>query len=400
MDLSECRCERTFEEHAAPISSVSLSADGRWVLSGSKDGLFRIWELDWELQAHDVTDWDDGALPIIGRFLTLQTPYSGTLPKDRDPTEPELISTLSRGGRPLWDSHDFEGLIDQLRYAGWGWFRPMGVRRELERLAQRKVIRSEYAMDEHVQARFLREIENSLVLDHRNVIVIHEAGSVDSIDEAGKEGQVLYYTMEYCNQGNLDELIKTRGPLPLEESIGLILQALEGLDYAHHVVLPVRTADGRIVRARGLVHRDIKPQNLFLHGGDDGVIVKIGDFGLAKAFETAGMSGMTGTGIGASGTPEFMPRQQVIDFKYAGPEVDVWAIAASLYTMLTGVPPRMPAEHQDRWGVVLNAAIPIREQNPSVPSRCAQVIDDALVDNPVIRVRTAKELKEMLETVL
>jgi serine/threonine-protein kinase len=262
-----------------------------------------------------------------------------------------------------------------------------------------KVIRPEYAMDIDARTSFLREIENSIVLDHPNVIAIREAGYVDAVDEAGEPGQVLYYTMEYCDQGSLYDHLAVDGPLPLDAAVDLILQALEGLDYAHHVALPVRTADGRTVRARGLVHRDIKPQNLFLHGSEDGVIVKLGDFGLAKAFETAGMSGKTRTGH-IAGTPAFMPRQQVINYKYAKPEVDIWAIAASLYFMLTGAFPRNFPRGRDPWGIVLyEDAVPIRERDPSIPSRYAEVIDTTLVDSPTIQVQTVQQFKAMLESV-
>lgn len=274
------------------------------------------------------------------------------------------------------------------------------ARREgTEEMIVLKMIRPEYAMNMDVRASFLREIENSIVLDHPNVVAIHEAGYVDAIDEAEEPGQALYYTMEYCNLGSLHDRLEIDEPLPLEAAIDLILQALEGLDYAHHVALPVQTADGRTVRARGLVHRDIKPQNLFLHDGDDGVVVKIGDFGLAKAFETAGMSGMTRTG-NAAGTPVFMPRQQVINYKYAKPEVDVWAIAASLYFMLTNAFPRNFTAGRDPWGVVLNEnVVPIRERNPSIPSCYAEVIDTALIDSPTIQVQTVQQFKAMLEAV-
>jgi len=64
-------------------------------------------------------------------------------------------------------------------------------------------------------------------------------------------------------------------------------------------------------------------------------VAKVGDYGLAKAFDAAGLSGQTNTGV-AAGQTYFMPRQQVINYKYAGPEVDVWAMAATLYHMLTG----------------------------------------------------------------
>ena len=116
-------------------------------------------------------------------------------------------------------------------------------REEAEETIVLKVIRPEYAMDMDVRTSFLREIENSIVLDHPNVIAIHEAGYVDAIDEAGEPGQVLYYTMEYCDRGSLHDSLEIDGPLPVEAAIDLILQALEGLDYAHHVA--ASRANGR-----------------------------------------------------------------------------------------------------------------------------------------------------------
>jgi WD40 repeat protein/serine/threonine protein kinase len=135
-DLREGRCERVLEGHLATVNSVALSADGHWALSGSEDGVFNLWALDWALQAHDAADWDEGAQPVLERFLTQQTPYRGMVPDDRAPTESELRAALSRGGRPRWNNHDFDRLLDQLRYTGWGWLRPAGVRRTLERSAQ------------------------------------------------------------------------------------------------------------------------------------------------------------------------------------------------------------------------------------------------------------------------
>ena len=119
--------------------------------------------------------------------------------------------------------------------------------------------------------------------------------------------------------------VQTRGgTLPADEVVRIGRQALAGLAYAH---------------GRGVVHRDLKPHNLFLTEAGPARQVKVGDFGLAKAFDAAGLSGLTRTGR-AAGTPSFVPRQQVIDFKNAKPEVDVWALAATLYALLTGRPPR------------------------------------------------------------
>jgi serine/threonine-protein kinase len=88
----------------------------------------------------------------------------------------------------------------------------------------------------------------------------------------------------------------------------------------------------------------------------------------------------------------------VVNYKYAKPEVDVWAATASLYSMLTGAYPRNFPRGKDEWQIVLQSeAVPIRERSSSVPKQLAQVIDAALVDNPEIKFKTAASLKAALQ---
>jgi len=90
-------------------------------------GALHLRELDWELEARDAADWDEGARPHLETFLTLHTPYASD-----DPTTPE---GLTRRGRPAWTEEDFQDLIRDLQHAGYGWLRPEGVKRELEKMA-------------------------------------------------------------------------------------------------------------------------------------------------------------------------------------------------------------------------------------------------------------------------
>jgi serine/threonine-protein kinase len=247
----------------------------------------------------------------------------------------------------------------------------------------------------HPQARdlFLREAANTRALNHPHVVRLHDVGF--------SQGS-FFFTLEYCPGGSVLQLLKERkSPLSIDEAAPLILQVLSGLDYAHQAEIPqVRLADGRVGAGRGLVHRDLKPGNIFLAGPGKDRVAKIGDYGLAKAFVQAGFSGMSATGARA-GTPVFMPRQQVIEFKYARPEVDVWAAAATLYHLLTGKYPREFARDADPWQVVLQTKpIPIRRRNAALPKRFAAVIDAALVDDPEIGMKTAAELREALGGVL
>ena len=149
-----------------------------------------------------------------------------------------------------------------------------------------------------------------------------------------------------------------------------------------------------------MVHRDIKPHNLLLTGDPSHPRVKIADFGLAKSYDLAGASGVTRTGASA-GTPAFMPRQQVVNFKYVQPDVDVWAVAASLYFVLSGgrTPRDFPPD-RDPWLTAWHSRpVPLAERAPDVPPRLARLVDEALTDTPRIRFPTAAALRSALEAV-
>ncbi len=185
------------------------------------------------------------------------------------------------------------------------------------------------------------------------------------------------------------------GRLSIDKALEIIFQVLEALDYAHHAEIPyVKLANGSVAKGRGLVHRDLKPANILLTKCGKQTIAKVGDYGLAKAFDLAGLSGQTLTGSKA-GTPAFMPRQQVLNFKYAQPEVDVWAAAASLYNMLTGYIPRN-LDGDPLLAVLKNDAVPIRQRNTEIPKPLAEAIDLALRDNPQIYFKSAIEFKQAL----
>jgi len=223
---------------------------------------------------------------------------------------------------------------------------------------------------------FLREIEVMMALSHPHVVRL-----LDRI----WTGESFLLTMEYCNQGNVETLVKQNcGRVPLRQAVEIIVQVLDGLEYAHTAELhSVKMARGGFAPARGVVHRDIKPSNILLCGESEAeeIVAKIGDFGLAKAYELAGLTGQTRTGM-TGGTPMFAPRQQAINFRRIGPEVDVWATAATLYFMLTGRPPRDFPPSMTGWQVVTETSpVPIRQRVTEVPDSLAEVIDDALDDS-------------------
>ncbi|MBF0566510.1 MAG: protein kinase [Nitrospirae bacterium] len=256
-----------------------------------------------------------------------------------------------------------------------------------------KVMLSMVAVNDRSREMFLREVENTRYLKHDNVVQL--------LDYGNSRG-TFFFTLEYCDGGAVDKWMQSHGGrMKVQDAAPMILQALDGLDYAHNIEIPnVKLTDGRTITVKGLVHRDIKPSNLFLTHPGGNQLVKIADFGLGKAFDAAGLSGYTRTGS-AAGTPVFMSRQQVINFKYSKPETDVWSMAASFYYLLTGRFPRDFPKGKDPWYIVLQSrAVPIQKRNPEVPGRVAEVIDAALIDQPEITFKTAAQFKRELEAAL
>lgn len=252
-----------------------------------------------------------------------------------------------------------------------------------------KLMLPEIAAGDRSKQSFLREVDVTKQLDHTNVVRFRESGY--------SEG-AFYMILDFCDGGTVHELaLSSGGRLSQKEAKRIILQALDGLDYIHKAPVCVKLCDGRTVKVNGVVHRDVSPQNILLAGPSK--IAMISDCGLSKAFETAGYSGMTsGT---TAGKPMYMPRQQVINYKYAKPEVDVWAAAACLYNMLTGQFPRDFRRGRDPVQTILSTdAVPIRKRNPSVSVPLAEVIDHALRDKPEIGFKTVADLKQALEGVM
>jgi len=263
--------------------------------------------------------------------------------------------------------------------------------------------------------RFQREIENSKILSHPNIVKV--TGSGNSLD-------IFYLTMEYCRGGSLNELASGQGPLPPGNACSIVVQVLDGLEYAHNVEVPmVKMSDGTYGKGFGLIHRDIKPENILLSDkmqttngrGQNGnetenrrngesvayeLTVKVSDFGLAKNYGMAGRTGYTQTGS-VGGSIAFMCRQQLLNYKYSKPEVDVWSAAAVLYFLLAGKPPRDCRSEKNPFNAVLkNNPIPIRNIRPSVPEKLADIIDRALDDSGSLFYKKASDLKHDIVSLL
>jgi serine/threonine protein kinase len=222
---------------------------------------------------------------------------------------------------------------------------------------------------------FLREIKHQSMLQHPHIVKILEAGKVSGM---------IYCILEYCNSGSLEDLVKSLGRrMEPEETFNLMRQLLTALEYAHD---------------QGFVHRDIKPENLLLHFHDGMYELKIADFGLSK-FD-GGTASLTTTGdIG--GSLAFMCRQQLINYKYARPAVDVWSAAAVMYYLLTLQLPR--SSNGDNFSPINMLdmdPVPIRKARPDLPEALANLLDQALDDSEFLYFRSAADFRKALKEVL
>ena len=303
----------------------------------------------------------------------------------------QLIQDAASGNKKLVAVEGYE-IVKELGRGGMGAVY-LAKRQETGQQVALKVMLPKVAAGERATEGFLREAVNTKALQHPNVVRLWDSGCSQG---------TFFLTLEFCDGGSVDRLMARRGgKLSIDEARPIILQALDGLHYAHNAEVPhVKLKDGSLGRGRGLVHRDLKPQNIFLSTAGGSQTAKLGDYGLAKAFDMAGLSGHTCTGE-VAGTPQFMPRQQVLKFKDVRPEADVWAIAATLYNMLTLCYPRDFPKGRDPWQCILETSVvPIRRRNAAIPSKLAEVIDHALIDEPEIGFKSAAEFKQALVRVM
>jgi eukaryotic-like serine/threonine-protein kinase len=237
-----------------------------------------------------------------------------------------------------------------------------------------KVMLPKMRVDETAHKIFIREIEVTRALRHRNVVALLDFGK--------HEGR-FYFALEYCAGGSVERLRRHHGGrVPLPSAVRIAVDALSGLTAAHEA---------------GFVHRDLKPDNVLL--GEDGT-ARLADFGLAKSFQQAGLSGMTATGT-VAGTFQFMAREQLTSYRQVRPTTDVWSMAATLYFLLTGQYPRDFGPNADPIAVILRGGVvPLRQRDPSLPPDLAAVIDRALDDEPARRFPTAREFLAALRGVL
>jgi serine/threonine-protein kinase len=223
-----------------------------------------------------------------------------------------------------------------------------------------------------LKAMFLREADVQAALVHPGIVRVYEL--------LEPEPDTFCIAMEYVEGCSGDALL-ARGVLEPARVVALGVQILDALEYAH---------------GRGVVHRDIKESNLLV---DAAGAAKLADFGLAKNFQTAGMSGITSDGS-IGGTIPYMPPEQLIDYRYVKPPADIFALGATLYRLLTATFVRDFAPDENLIVTALERPIvPLRARNPSLPLALCAVIEKALALDVNERYGSAAVMRRDLATV-
>ncbi len=239
----------------------------------------------------------------------------------------------------------------------------------LDREVAFKVLSPELVKDKSFVEQFFREARAAGQLNHPHIVQVYDVG---------QEGDTFYYSMEFVRGGSLEDRLREQGRLSVEESLRVAHETATALEYAE---------------LRGIVHRDIKPDNLML--AEDGR-VRVADLGLALSLKSSADT----KGQPILGTPHFISPEQAlrrdIDIRS-----DIYSLGATLYRMLAGRTVFTGASAEE----IIRKAVrdepqPLRELNPEVPEKVAALVHRMLKKNPDERFASARELREALDHLL
>lgn len=236
-----------------------------------------------------------------------------------------------------------------------------------------KFLLKEAMESDGVAARFLREGRTMVQLTSEHVARVTDVGTHDN--------GAPYLVMEYLEGRDLGDVVQARGPLPAPEVVDYLLQACEAIAEAH---------------ALRVVHRDLKPGNLFLTRRPDGSpFVKVLDFGISKAHEPAG-NRLTQTAA-VMGSPAYMSPEQVRSTTHVDQRTDVWSLGVIAYELLTG---KLPFEAPTMSGmfaaIVASPMVPIGQRRPDLHPDLARAVERALVKEVEQRFQSVAELANAL----
>ncbi len=216
--------------------------------------------------------------------------------------------------------------------------------------------------------RFLREIETAARLTHPHILPLHDSGEADGL---------LYYVMPYVEGESLRQRLNREQQLPIEDAVGIACAVASALSYAH---------------SRDVVHRDVKPENILLSGGE----AMVADFGIAAAVDAAGGGSLTRTGV-VLGTPAYMSPEQAAGERPLDGRTDVYGLGCVVYEMLTGEPPFTGPTGQAIIAKRFTDPVPsARRLRETIPPAVDRAIAKALARAPADRFATPRQFAEAL----
>jgi serine/threonine-protein kinase len=242
------------------------------------------------------------------------------------------------------------------------------------RLAALKVVRADRRANRRAFARFEREMQTAARLDHPHIVHAYDAEIL---------GDTLYLAMQYLEGTDLKRLVQSKGPLPVAAACEYARQTACGLQHAFE---------------RRVVHRDVKPSNLFLTAR--GQVIKILDMGLARIEDDDG--GLTQPNM-KLGTADFLSPEQIRDARTADVRSDLYGLGCTLYYLLTGLPPFSEGTSVQRMLAHLKEeAQPVEVRRPDVPADLASLVRKLMAKRPKDRCQTpadvAQNLADLLES--
>ncbi len=239
----------------------------------------------------------------------------------------------------------------------------------LDRPVAIKVLPPELAVRPELRERFLRETRTAASFSHPHIVSVH------SVEESPG---LLFFVMSYIEGETLSQRVKRQGPLPVPEALRLLQEVAWALSYAH---------------GRGVVHRDIKPDNVLLEKSTGRALVM--DFGIARSVAASGLTQMGE----AVGTPHFMSPEQAAGDAVDG-RSDLYSLGVVGYYAVTG---RLPFDGDSAQAIMVahisQPAAPVARYRPDLPGPLAQAIDRCLAKAPDQRFATGEALVEALEQV-
>ena len=241
-----------------------------------------------------------------------------------------------------------------------------------------KTIRGEFTNSPTAVSRFRNEVRSAAKLSHPNIVTAFDAEHA---------GPIHFLAMEFVEGESLDQVVAQTGPLPVEEAIDVVRQVAEGLQHAF---------------GHGMVHRDIKPQNLML---DETGRVRILDFGLARFVRdelSEALSSGASVGITAEhrtlGTPDYIAPEQASDARTSDIRSDIYSLGCTLYFVLTGQPPFPAGTAMEKMSSHLLLEPPrISELRKDVPDSVQELFDRMTAKSPDERFQTPAEVLQAID---